>query len=171
MHAFVFGAKRAFHSFLRVMRKPMRLWPGLTGARFDLMSAFIESDCQRPTVFSRRQSDLRRRLGVCASVVSRMLRALEKLGWVERWYEFLDRRTWRWALTDRGMQVIREARRLLLRPAARLIDDGICGLAPRDSNLLWAKRLEATDAVNGVRFKLGDRATLAYPWWLTPFDH
>ena len=171
MHAFAFGAKRAFHSFLRVMRKPMRLWPGLTGARFDLMSTFFRGDYERPAVVHPRQSDVRRALGVSASVVSRMLRALEKLGWVQRWRECLDRRVWRCSLTPRGVQVIREARRLLLRAAERLIDDAICAPGLRDRNHLWERRMEYVGAVDQVRYHFRDRATLEYPWWWTPFDH
>jgi DNA-binding MarR family transcriptional regulator len=171
MHAIAFGAKRVFHSFLRVMRKPMRLWPGLTGARFDMMSAFLEGDDKRPVLVRLRQSQLRRKLGVCASVVSRIVRALEKLGWMERWPHILDRRTWLLALTARGEQVIREARRLLLRPAERLMDDALHQLSSRQGRVgRWERLGKADGPLVLVRVHLGDPATLDYPWWPTPYD-
>ena len=168
MHAIAFGAKRVFHSFLRVTRRPFLSWPGLTAARFDLMSAFFDEECEeseRPSCVELRQSELRRALGVCASVVSRMVRALRERGWVARRREPADRRGWTLTLTPSGEEVIRGARRLMLRAVKRIVDDAFC--------LFWRRgRRHAFSAVNScmaaldtLRLHFADRATLEYPWW------
>src|SRR5579884_2276857 len=82
MNAIPFATKRAFHTYLRIVRKPLQsLSPGLTAARFDLLYLLWKSG---DPVWggSRSQRDVQQALGVSASVVSRMLRSLEKLGWV-----------------------------------------------------------------------------------------
>jgi DNA-binding MarR family transcriptional regulator len=170
MHAIAFGAKRVFHSFLRVTRRPLLSWPGLTGARFDLLSAFLKGECRRPACVELRQSELRQKLGVCASVVSRMLRALHERGWIARRRD-ADRRSWRLSLTPAGEQVIRAARRLLLRPVERIVRDafGLPWGSGRDH--LFDALMTCTQYLDAMRHHLADRATLEYPWWPTPFDH
>ena len=171
MHAIAFGAKRVFHSFLRVTRRPLRLWPGLTAARFDLLSAFLEGEYRRPSRIELRQSDLRRMLGVCASVVSRMLRALYELGWVARRRDSEDRRTWTLALTPSGETVIRSARRLLLRAVERIVNDALEPPRRRGQGHLFADLFAFTGYLDGIRYDFADRATLEYLWWPTLFDH
>ena len=102
MHAIAFGTKRAFHGFLRVTRKPLAA-VGLTAARFDMMCAIwkpteIGDDLDDFEEISQRE--LRDALGVSASVVSRMVRALEALGWVVRERMYGDRRQWSIELTQ-----------------------------------------------------------------------
>jgi len=171
MHAIAFGAKRVFQSFLRVTRKPLREWPGLTGARFDLLSAFLEGEFARPSSVERRQSDVRRTLGVCPSVVSRMVRALLERGWVARRREPGDRRAWRLSLTEAGEQVIRAARRLMLRAAERIVLDAICWRHRRDKDRRFDALARCTGYLDAIRYHFADRATLEYPWWPTPLDH
>jgi DNA-binding MarR family transcriptional regulator len=170
VHAIAFGAKRVFHSFLRVTRKPLLSWPGLTGARFDLLSAFLEGEYTRPACVELRQSELRAKLGVCASVVSRMLRALHERGWIARQREPQDRRTWRLSLTPAGEQVIRAARRLLLRALERIVHGIIVPPWLRGPAHRFAALLECTQHLEAIRYHLADRATLEYLWWHTPFD-
>jgi DNA-binding MarR family transcriptional regulator len=171
MHAIAFGAKRVFHGFVRIARRPLQSWPGLTAARFDLLSALLEGEYGRPFCVSLLQSELRQKLGVCASVVSRMLRALLERGWVERHRAPEDRRTWRVSLTRSGEQVIRAARRLLLRAVQRIVHDaiGVPGRAGPDHrfNALYT----CTGYLDAIRDHFADRATLDYPWWPKPFDH
>ena len=170
MHAVAFGAKRAFHSFLRVTRRPLRAWPGLTGARFDMLSAFLHGECRRPDCVEVRQSELRRTLGVCASVVSRMVRSLERRGWVSRRRDPTDTRTWRLSLTEDGEQVIRAARRLLLRAMQRLVNDAICVPERPDRDYRFDALCRFTGFLDAIRFSFDDRATLQYWWWPWPFD-
>jgi DNA-binding MarR family transcriptional regulator len=122
MNAIAFGTKRAFHGFLRVTRRALGSI-GLTAARFDMMYALLRVDgYERHRHHEVRQSDLRRKLGVTAPVVSRMLRALEGLGLVTRTrIAHLDQRQ-RWVmLTARGEALIHKARRWILRGVQRFV--------------------------------------------------
>ena len=74
---------------------------GLTPARFDLMHAVGHRGMK--------QSDLWRRLNVVRSVVCEMVRALERLGWVERRRSESDARTWIVRLTPRGREIFERA--------------------------------------------------------------
>ena len=171
MHAIAFGAKRVFHSFVRVTRRPLLLWPGLTAARFDLLSAFLEGEYRRPSCIELRQSELRRALGVCASVVSRMVRALRERGWIARRRDSEDRRTWTLLLTPSGEEVIRGARRLLLRAVERIVNDAVDLPWCRGRNHRFSALDSCTYYLDTLRHRFADRATLEYPWWPTPLDH
>ena len=170
MHTVAFEAKRVWHSFLRVARRPLLQWPGLTGARFDMMSALLAGEFERPRCVDVRQYELRRKLGVGASVVSRMVRALEKRGWVSRERDPGDRRTWLVSLTVEGERVIRAARRLLLRAMERLVAGAMEWLA-QGTRLLFHAMVTILGYLYVIRLEFGDRATLDYPWWHTPLDH
>ena len=164
MHAIIFGTKRAFHAALRVTRKPLHSM-GLTAARFDLLSALLSVQVGREWVGQMRQSDLRRMLGVSASVVSRMLQSLERLGLVTRSRpDYRDRRQRKVSLTERGRTCIREARRALLRAVGRMVCEAICFGRHRDPS----RRLVRLDTLEGyllaLRKYFGDAATLYYRW-------
>ena len=80
MHQLAFALKRAYYANLAVARATVirdERRPGLTPARYDLLQYLQRFG-------SRLQSDLRRVLGVAKSTLSRMLRALEKHGWIVR---------------------------------------------------------------------------------------
>jgi DNA-binding MarR family transcriptional regulator len=165
MNAIAFGTKRAFHGFLRVTRKALGSL-GLTAARFDMMCALVCRDREPNAFHETRQRDLRRMLGVTASVVSRMLGALEQLGLVTRRHcPRGDDRRQRWVkLTAHGVESIRKARRVLLRRVQRLVYEAICFGMHRDP----IKRLIHMDQLEGylrvLRQNCGDTATLYYPW-------
>src|SRR5579883_64333 len=164
MNAIAFGTKRAFHGFLRVTRKPFASM-GLTAARFDMMSALWGGPRVGPQRYPTRQSDLRRMLGVSAPVVSRMVRALEALGWVKREREECgDRRQILVTLTTAGEECIRTARQMLLRAVRRIVYEVICFGGHR----VWRERFEHMDRLEGylkaLRNDFGDVATLYYPW-------
>jgi DNA-binding MarR family transcriptional regulator len=165
MNAIAFGTKRAFHGFLRVTRRALGSI-GLTAARFDMMCALLRVDgYERHRHHEVRQSDLRRKLGVTAPVVSRMLRALEGLGLVTRSrIAHLDRRQ-RWVmLTTRGEALIHKARRWLLRGVQRFVCEAICFGKHRDpiQRLIHMDQLEGY--LRALRSDCGDTATLYYPW-------
>jgi DNA-binding MarR family transcriptional regulator len=163
MNAFFFGAKRAFHGVLRVMRKPLRS-RGLTAARFDMMYALASP---RRQLESRtvRQSDLRRTLGVSAPVVSRMLRSLEALGWVTRRRpRYGDKRQREVALTASGLERIRTASELFMRASKRLLSEAVCFGWPRVKNARFHHLCQLESYFNGMRTTYDDRATLWYPW-------
>ena len=165
MHAIIFGTKRAFHAALRVTRKPLHSM-GLTAARFDLLSALLSgAEVGGIRGIGTLQSELRRMLGVTASVVSRMLQSLEQLGLVTRRRpEYGDRRQREVHLTERGWTCIREARQTLLRAVGRLVCAAICFGRHRDPG----RRLVSLDTLEGylkaLQTYFGDGATLYYPW-------
>ena len=170
MHAIAFGAKRAFHSFVRVARKPLRSWPGLTAARFDLMSAFYpDIDTARPEFVELRQNELRQTLGVCASVVSRMVSALLERGWIARRRAPEDRRAWHLSLTPTGKHVIRSARRLLRRAMDRLVIDALCPVGRRPLQR-FSSLFNFTFSLSMITCFFDDSATLEYLWWYKPLD-
>jgi DNA-binding MarR family transcriptional regulator len=165
MNAHFFGTKRAFHSMLRITRKPLRSL-GLTAARYDLLYAIFGRRCRaRPEKLTRLQSDLRRELGVHKSVVSRMLRSLEALGLVARTRPTTgDKRERQVRLTREGLERIRDAFRCLERASKRLLCMAICFGREADPEA----RLEHMGAfegyLSGIRENFGDTARLDYPW-------
>ena len=166
MNAIFFGSKRAFHGVLRVTRKPLQSL-GLTAARFDLLYALMPSCGAESLNIGKQQSQLRRRLGVCPSVVSRMLGSLEKLGLVTRTRPVpgeRDRRQ-RWVkLTAEGLRRIATAFKTLKRACWRLVHQAICFGKERDasSQLVHTGQLESY--MRCMRSHYGDTATLSYPW-------
>ena len=112
-----------------------------------------------------RQSDIRRALGVTATVISRMVRSLEILGLVVRRRETEgDRRQMRVTLTVAGLKSLKSACRLLIKGVQRIVYEVICFGRHRDP---W-ERLLAMDTLEGylraLRKHFGDSATLYYPW-------
>ena len=90
----------------------------VTPARFDLMRILYGND------YSMTQCGLRARLGVSRTTVSKMLKALEKLGLVHRKTDELDRRTKRVTLTFEARSLVWSVLDALVRPRilAKVID-------------------------------------------------
>ena len=166
MNAITFATKRAFHAFLRITRKPLLgCAPGLTAARFDLMYVLwtgqgLESFWNGTVL----QSDVRRALGVSAPVVSRMLRALEQLGWVRRGPAQTDRRQREVTLTEAGVACIRGAHQALRRAVGKLVDVAICfgHHRDRDRRFVHMETLESYLRTLGKGW--GDTARLYFGW-------
>jgi DNA-binding MarR family transcriptional regulator len=160
MNAIAFGTKRAFHAFLRLTRKGFAS-VGLTAARFDLLYGAIRGRIgDRDVVL---QSTLRRKLGVTAGVVSRMLGALEVLGWIVREVPDFDRRQRVVKLTAKGQAGFKDAYRLLVRSVRRLVYEAICFGHHRDLTQRWAD-MDQLESYLLVLRDLGDTATLYCPW-------
>lgn len=103
MHPVFFGLKRAYYASLGLTRRTLRRM-GLTAARMDMLYVIHKSF--KSTI---RQSQLWRTLGVCASVVSRMLKRLEAIGYVRCTVRYGHVRK-RWiSLTVRGRATILRA--------------------------------------------------------------
>ena len=163
MNAIAFGTKRAFHGFLRVTRKPLAHM-GLTAARFDLLAALYEARDLEGTIYGMFQSDLRRKLGVTAPVVTRMLQALQSLGFVTRQRVESDRRQLWIKLTSTGMARIKTAYRIICRAVQRWVYVAICFGMHRDPQKRFVNMGTLEGYLHGLRGELGDGATLAYPW-------
>jgi DNA-binding MarR family transcriptional regulator len=155
MNAMFFGAKRAYHGTLRICRKPLRSL-GLTAARYDMLYVLMQG-----TVL---QSGVRQKLGVCRSVVSRMLRSLEELGWVTRTVKRKDTRQRRVQLTEAGLRCIRTAFNVLARASMRLVCIAICPWSKRDREALLDHMFKLECYFDGIRYHYGDTATLYYRW-------
>jgi DNA-binding MarR family transcriptional regulator len=166
MNAIYFGAKRVFHGFLRITRKPFEA-NELTAARFDLMVVVhkyysSEGAKYRPLL----QSDVWRELGVTPSVVCRMLRSLEGLGLVRRRVpeRGRDRRQREVALTDKGKQCFREAYRMVVRWVQRFVYAVICYGKHRDPWERFRHMEELESYLRVLRKYSRDTAKLRYAW-------
>jgi DNA-binding MarR family transcriptional regulator len=104
-----FSLKRAYHGTLRVARAALVKLPykGLTPARFDMLHALRSDDFLD-------QRALQDVLGVTKTVVSRMVRSLEELGYVARERDPEDRRTVVVWLTELGSYCIECAGEMLV---------------------------------------------------------
>ncbi len=162
MNAITFGTKRAFHGFLKVTRKPLAE-VGLTAARFDVMSA-LRGRREMPWRWMR-QSDLRRALGVSASVVTRMLKALEGLGLVRRERERAgDRRQIRLCLTEAGERCIGGARKALVGAMRWFVFVAICFGRHDDADERFRHMETLESYLRSMRAHFGDTARLYFPW-------
>ena len=102
MQTFCFEMKHAHLAAERFARDEAER-VGLTPSRIDMLRAIMTSD----SGFGMLQSTLRERLCVSAPVVSIMVRALERLGFVKREIAVADRRTFQVSLTERGAAALR----------------------------------------------------------------
>ena len=164
VNAITFGAKRAFHGFLRVTRKQLAEM-GLTAARFDLLSVLVKCRPGELCADGVRQSEIRRMLGVTAPVVTRMVRALVGLGLVQRWREpYVDRRQVRVGLTKAGRRCILKARRVMLPAVREMVYGAICFGEHRSANARFAHMAKLEDYLRGLRRRFRDTAGLLYRW-------
>jgi len=164
VNAITFGTKRAFHGFLRATRKQL-VEMGLTAARFDLLSVLVRCRPRELCAPGMRQSAIRRMLGVTAPVVTRMVRALERLGLVRRWRERdWDRRQVLVALTEAGERCILRAREVMLPAVSRMVLRSICFGKHRNADARFRHMDTLESYLRSLRKRFGDTATLYYPW-------
>ena len=164
VNAITFGAKRAFHGFLRVTRKQLEEM-GLTAARFDLLQVLVSCRPGELCEAGVRQSKIRRMLGVTAPVVTRMVRALVGLGLVERWREqFGDRRQVRVGLTEAGEMCIRKAGEVMLPAVSRMVYRAICFGKHRSADARFRHMDTLESYLCGLRRRFRDTAKLYYAW-------
>jgi DNA-binding MarR family transcriptional regulator len=161
MHALFFGTKRAFHATLRILRKPMKTF-GLTPARFDLL--YLMSDVNYAN-----QSELRKYLGVTTPTVSRMVTALQALGFVHAERSPYDRRQRLVRITKLGLERIRAAIECFIerRLGLRILDRAFRPLSMarmRWKDALFLRMCEYEELLRCVRNMCGDTAKLHYPW-------
>jgi DNA-binding MarR family transcriptional regulator len=169
MHAIFFGVKRVHIEVVRLTRRMIWL-SNLTPARFDLMRIVqLYPDGVA-------QGTIQWLLGVSAPVVSRMLKALQQLGFVERERHRRDGRA-RWVtLTERGAIATRVAASATLvnLEAERTAARAVTGNNRRESasydeilhTIEHAKGAVAeVDAfLTTMRAALEDRAAFHHPW-------
>jgi len=180
MHAILFGMKRAFQASLRVMRRPLQPF-GLTAARFDMLWCILQSDAH-DDAYPLFQSEVRKRLGVTAATVTRMMQSLEALGLVRRKRDFFDRRQIVVSLTRDGLDRVRAAyAHFVERKAAErtirsaLGDEKPMGERPSDDQAASCTMDRLGELLDRIREGFGDRADLHYRrrrgdpgMWLAP---
>jgi DNA-binding MarR family transcriptional regulator len=112
-----FGVKRA-HLAVNAWALGKLKEFGVTPARFDLMRLIYDRDYRWV------QSELRLQLGVARATISRMLRSLEKLGWIERKPNLFDKRTRDCLLTYEGSRIVASVMSALIWPKviAKIVD-------------------------------------------------
>jgi len=117
-----FGVKRSHLALNRWALLKLREF-GVTPARFDLMRLIFVRN------FRRSQMDLRRKLGVARATISRMMKALEKLGWITREVDPFDRRTRDCTLTYEGRRIVAAVMSALIWPKviAKIVDAALGG--------------------------------------------
>jgi len=173
MNEIFFGLKRAYHGVLRITRWPLACH-GLTAARFDLMQVLT----LHPNGWW--QSKLRRKLGVSATTVSRMVRSLEQLGLLRRKRDQDEKRQLLLTLTRLGRRTIRIAYDSFVeRKAAQLAVDSALAFRQDMTRPIEGAELSDPSGYPGqslvemesfdwclrmARGAYGDTATLYYPW-------
>jgi DNA-binding MarR family transcriptional regulator len=134
----LFGVKRAHLANNRWALLTLREF-GITPARFDLMRLIYDRN------FRWAQSELRLRLGVARATISRMVRSLVKLGWIERERNAVDRRTFDCVLTYEGRRVVASVMSALVWPKVikKIVDAALGGDAETERSAveLLARRL------------------------------
>ena len=164
-HFFLF--KRVYYGTLRVTRKRLTE-VGLTAARYDMLHTLVIGGRGRSPMTgknSNRQGELQRKLGVTKSVVSRMLKALEKLGFVRR-QRCADRRQRLVELTDLGLERVRAAYRAISRAARRLLCHALtCDGKPDYQGFLLGRLCNLEDQLMELKSFFGDKsAEVLYIW-------
>ena len=126
---------------------------GVTPARFDLMRMIYERN------YRWSQSELRRALGVARATISRMMRALVKLGWITRQVNPFDRRTRSCTLTYEGRRVVASVMSALVWPRviAKVVDAALGGNVDEERRAVeWlARRLVIAFAIKRASAWIG----------------
>jgi DNA-binding MarR family transcriptional regulator len=160
MHAVFFGLKRAYYATLGLTRRTLRRM-GLTAARFDVLYAL-----NRGSKSGTSQSNLRRQLGVCPSVVSRILKSMELLGYVRRERVGHDKRQLWVELTVKGRaRILRGIRQFISWGYAQLalysaLEPDLWHIESQARLAVW----RAETVLQRIRDAFGDTARLHYPW-------
>ena len=117
MHAISFLLKRAHLCSTNEGQRLLYAVPGMTPARFDILCFARQGGIRQkiPELAFTTQKRIREGLGLSGSVISRMLKRLEELGWIERHRDYSDARVKTVMLTKLGLRKIWEAMRLIFR--------------------------------------------------------
>ena len=155
MHPVFFGLKRAYYATLGLTRRTLGKM-GLTAARMDMLYV-LHRKGRYPTL----QSQLSRTLGVSPSVVSRMLKRLEAIGYVEREVVVNDTR-------KRAVKLTTQGRARILRAIRQFIGWGYAQLAlhsvlePHRWNSEWRTHVAVSmgeEFLRLIRVGFGDGAS------------
>ena len=116
MHTVIFSIKRADQRLIAFQRELLEPY-GITPARYLMMFVIWKSGGQVGSSNWLFQSVLRRKLGVTAATVSKMLRALEETHFVKRTYQYAnDRRQVVVQLTQKALCLLGRVEREVIEP-------------------------------------------------------
>lgn len=111
MHHLPFAFKRAHRATLKLL-SPIAARAGLTPARFDLLHLLHA----RPSMVEPFQCRIAKLLGLCRSTICKMLKAMEKIGLVQRARDMMvDQRYRRVTITRHGRWCIRRVLKAIRR--------------------------------------------------------
>ena len=156
MHQMFFGVKRVHLLNLRLSRDLLREFYGMTPARFDMLRIVHVHDVEGVSVA---QASIRELLGVSGPTVSRMLKALEGLGYITR-----ERQKWRPGL---HVRLTATGRALVKQLMDRVIEDTSANIDVELDELVEAEpdRLRAFDEILiFFRDAYEDPARFPNPW-------
>ena len=158
MHHVLFLLKRA--GLLSIALQKKWLVPyAITPARYEMLFVIAHSNEWLKKVKFVHQSDIRRQLGVTAATVCKMLKALEKLGYVRRARsKAADRRQVNVELTRKGRGLLRKVHERVIRPGHVFIVIYSIFAKTNDDPGIFVSHLEL------LRKRLSDPATFYYPW-------
>jgi DNA-binding MarR family transcriptional regulator len=133
---------------------------GLTPARFDMLYVVVKERSMMS------QRDLQRALGVAAATVSRMLKSLEKLGFVERTVMDEDHRRRVVVLTKAGRRRVLKAARWLIHSGniQLMVDSALSPNRWYDPAACRRVRDELGRVLHLLRHAYRDVATRHYPY-------
>jgi len=160
MHSLFFDVKRAHRATLKLMNPLLaRVGGGLTQARYDVLHAVA----RLATRSRRRQSDLWRALGLHPSTVSKLVRSLVRLGFLQVRRDSFDRRQVVVRLSEAGGAILVRARRFLWKFVHKEVGAALVRPGARDAGAQW---MELEGFLVRFRMRFGCRATLLYdPAW------
>jgi DNA-binding MarR family transcriptional regulator len=160
MHAALFGVKRLHLSVVEWSKLRLERWRkvGITPARYDLLRV-VQLHWRNGGL---PQWKIVRLLGVSATVVSRMLRALEQKGIVRRAPLECDRRALWVALTVEGARIVTDANDCVIKTGMA----ELCVDAAFAKNRYRPKRdmERAETLLTRARIYFKDRAAARHPW-------
>src|SRR5689334_5372630 len=119
MHSITFVLKRAHWRNVDCCKKLVEKVDGMTPARFELLYMLrrlaLVMGASDPAEAKKVQTDLWKELGLHRSTVCKLIKRLEKMGWIRRQRCEEDRRTYEVSLTAKGLSAIWRAMRGVFR--------------------------------------------------------
>ncbi|MEO7113762.1 MAG: MarR family winged helix-turn-helix transcriptional regulator [Polyangiaceae bacterium] len=134
MHYLTYSFKRAHHEGLKLLR-PIAARHDLTPARFDILNTLLKR--RRGATICPYQVAIAETLRLCRSTICKMVKALEKAGFVKREEHYYDRRYRFLKLTAYGRRCVLRVLKALRR---REIDRAILHSLVNISRISRAKR-------------------------------
>jgi DNA-binding MarR family transcriptional regulator len=164
MHHMFFQIKRSYWGIQNKLRKPLKVVAdGITPARVDMLYALEHSRWER---HKKEQRQLSTKLGVVKSVVSRMLRSMERRGWITRQKDHEDRRLWIVTVTDAGKQLLEYVLGCFYRSGTtqHWMHRALMGELWRDRGERLRRLMTFDGTIQCIRDWFRGAGTLYYPW-------